>query len=204
MKITVLGTGHMGAAIATALTRTPHNILLRGSTDGSRSCMALCERLGLNEANKEDIINSDIVFFVMPSDFIQSAAELVKGFNGIIVSVVGFDNYLLNENQSPKSASETIADLIPTARIVHGFTWMAAEVVEHPDITGKTSVVHCSDDSRALNVVCTLTQEMGMSPVRAGKLINARYAESAGFLWGAIAFEGGYGVRTFFEVHPEK
>ena len=203
MKITVLGTGHMGAALAVALQRTQHEIYLRGSKEGSITCLDLCKSLNLKEAKAHDLFESDIIFFVMPSSFIESAAAKLQGFNGIILSVVGIDNYLTDENKSSISASETIAQLIPTARVVHGFTWMSAETVQDSNKTIKPSVAHCSDDSVALDKVCNLTQEMGFKPVRAGRLINARFAEAAGFLWGAIAIEEGYGLDSFFEVHLE-
>lgn len=203
MKITVLGTGHMGAALATALKRTNHEIYLRGSKEGSITCIDLCKSLKLKEATDDDLFKSDIVFFVMPSKFIENAAEKLQDFNGILISVVGIDNYLTSENKSSISASETIAQLIPSAKVVHGYTWMSAETVQDSNKTIKPSVVHCSDDSAALDKVCSLTQEMGFKPVRAGKLINARFAEAAGFLWGAIAIEEDYGLDTFFEVHLE-
>lgn len=204
MKITVLGTGHMGAALAKALQRTPHDVYLRGSKEGSVTCINLCKSLDLKEATEQDLFESDIVFFVMPSPFIESAAAKIKGFKGIIISVVGIDSYLTDEKKSSISASETIAQLIPTAKVVHGFTWMSAETVQDSNKTIKPSVAHCSDDSAALDKVCNLTLEMGFKPVRAGRLINARFAEAAGFLWGAIAIEEGYGLDTFFEVHLEK
>lgn len=204
MKITVLGTGHMGAALATALKRTQHTIYLRGSKENSTSCLDLCKTLNLNEAKDKDLFESSIIFFVMPSRFIEEAAEKLKEFTGIIISVVGIDNYLTDEEKTSISASETIADLIPNAQVVHGFTWMSAETVQDSNKVIKPSVVHCSDDAAALDTVCNLTKEMGFKPVKAGRLINSRFAEAAGFLWGAIAIEQGYGLDTFFEVHLEK
>lgn len=204
MKITVFGTGHMGSAFATALKRTQHEILLRGSSKGSKTCSDLCHRLNLPEAETKDLLESDIIVFVMPSNGLFAASKEIEGYSGTIISVVGFDNYLSDDSKSSRSASETIADLIPSSTVVHGFTWMSAENLETPSTTVKTSVVHCSDNEVALDKVCHLTKEMGLNPIKAGRLKNSRYAEAAGFLWGAIAFEGEYGVRTFFEVHPEK
>lgn len=180
MKISVLGTGNMGSALAKALKRTQHNIFLRGATEGSISCQNLCRTLSLKEAKSNDLMDSDIIFLAIPSKAITSATEQLQGFSGIIISVIGFDNYLNTENGNPRSASETVSDLIPTA-----------------------SVVHCSDDRTALLKVCELTKEMGFQTIRAGRLFNARFAEAAGFLWGAIAIEESYGWNTFFEVHPE-
>lgn len=203
MKISVLGTGNMGSALAKALKRTQHNIFLRGATEGSISCQNLCRTLSLKEAKSNDLMDSDIIFLAIPSKAITSATEQLQGFSGIIISVIGFDNYLNTENGNPRSASETVSDLIPTASVVHGYTWMSSGMVEHPSKQVATSVVHCSDDRTALLKVCELTKEMGFQPIRAGRLFNARFAEAAGFLWGAIAIEESYGWNTFFEVHPE-
>ena len=203
MKITVLGTGDMGAALAKALKRTRHQVLLRGSAEGSGSCKALSESLGLPEAKIADIADSNIVFLVVPDAGLKSAAAQLEGFDGIIVSVVGVSGYLIDENKSKQSAAETVAKLVPGASVVHGYTWMSSGSVELSSERANTSVVHCSDDRDALNTVCHLSDEMGFKPVKAGKLINSRFAEAAGFLWGAIAIEEDYGWNTYFEVHPE-
>lgn len=67
MKISVLGTGNMGSALAKALKRTQHNIFLRGATEGSRSCQNLCRILSLKEAKSSDLMGSDIIFMAIPS-----------------------------------------------------------------------------------------------------------------------------------------
>jgi predicted dinucleotide-binding enzyme len=78
-RITVLGTGDMGGAIAQALAeRTLHAVTVRGSRPGSASAAALVDRLALGEATDADIEQSDIVFVVVPAKAIPEIAPTLS------------------------------------------------------------------------------------------------------------------------------
>ena len=88
LRITALGTGDMGGAIATALSRrTRHTVQVRGSRIGSPSASQLIATLGIHEATDRAITDSDVVFVVVPAVAIPRAVAMLAGYWGIVVCV---------------------------------------------------------------------------------------------------------------------
>lgn len=203
MKITVIGTGEMGSAIATAIVqRTKHEVFLKGSRPKSASVVKLCKELEVKEANEYDLLTSEIAILAVPGEAIEEAAKELGKFKNALLSVVSSSDYLKSDDASPVSAAEKFAELVPTAHVVHGFTSVAAQIMREPSKT-KSSVFVCGDNKAAVARISELATDLGFDPVKAGGLANARYAEAAGHLWAALAFDGGYGVRVHFEVHKK-
>lgn len=60
---------------------------------------------------------------------------------------------------------------------------------------GPPQVFVCGDDAAACGTVAGLVEAIGAVPVLAGGLVNARYAEPAGFLLVQLAYGQGLGPR---------
>lgn len=201
MRITVIGIGEMGSAIATALTtRTKHEVFLKGSRPKSPSVIKLCKELGVKEANEDELITSELVIAAVPAEAIEEVSKDLQKYNNTLLSVVSYLDYLKEDDGSPVSAAEKFCKLIPTAHVVHAFTSVSAQIMRELSTT-TSSVFVCGDNEMACNRVMELATELGFTPLKAGGLVNARYAEAAGHLWASLAFDGGYGVRVHFEVH---
>jgi 8-hydroxy-5-deazaflavin:NADPH oxidoreductase len=77
-RITILGTGDMGGAIAQALAeRTLHAVTVRGSRPGSASAAALVDRLALREATDADIEQSGTTIIVIAGAAPRSRIDLI-------------------------------------------------------------------------------------------------------------------------------
>jgi 8-hydroxy-5-deazaflavin:NADPH oxidoreductase len=178
LNISVLGTGDMGGAIATALSqRTHHSVRVRGSQTGSSSATKLVGELGIPEATEKDIADSDVVFIVVPAAAISQATAVLSDYRGVVVSVsvsgtVGRDGL--------PSSAENIAAALPDARVVNAFTSVWSSVVRNPGSGEKTSVFVCSDDEDAKATVSAIVKDLGFEPVNGGKLATALYAEALG------------------------
>ncbi len=119
-KMSILGTGDMGGAIATAIARrSRHSLAVRGATPGSASAAALIAELGAAEATDAEIAASDIVFVVVPAKSLSAAAERLQDYRGIVVSVSVSGTVSLDGNPS---SAESLAALLPQARVVNAFT----------------------------------------------------------------------------------
>jgi predicted dinucleotide-binding enzyme len=197
-RITVLGTGDMGGAIAQALAeRTLHAVTVRGSRPGSASAAALVDRLALGEATDADIEQSDIVFVVVPAKAIPEIVPTLSDYGGIVVSVsvsatVGRDGQ--------KSTAEQLAEALPAARVVNAFSSIWSTVVRNPGRVGKTSAFVCSDHEDAKDVIMGLTEELGFEPVNGGQLDVALYAEALGVFGYRLALDSGYGQTISFRA----
>lgn len=196
LKISVLGTGDMGGAIATALQkRTSHSIYIRGSNDASVSSKKLIDEFGLAAATEKDLLTSDIVFVVVPPSELAQVAVKLDGYAGIVVAVsvsreVGRDG-------RPSSA-ETLASSLTDAKVVSAFTSMWSDVVRKPGTEGHVSAFVASNHEDAKAVISALAKELGFNAINGGLLSNALYAEAMGMFAVRLALDSGYGRTISF------
>jgi 8-hydroxy-5-deazaflavin:NADPH oxidoreductase len=196
--ISIIGTGDMGAAIATALRqRTRSSIKVRGSQVGSVSAAKLVKDLGVAEATDQDITESDVVFVVVPAVTLKSAIAALNSFTGIVVSVAVSSS--VGRDGLP-SCAEQIAAALPRAKVVNAFTSVWSSVVRDPGSGEKTSVFVCSDDDTAKDTISRLVEEAGFEPIDGGKLSVALYAEVLGMFAVRLALDSGYGQRISFRA----
>jgi predicted dinucleotide-binding enzyme len=198
MRISILGTGDMGGAIATALSRrTGHQISVRGSRPASDSAAKLMATLGVAEATDDVIAQSEVVFVVVPAGAIPEALAPLADFRRIVVSVsvsasVGLDRL--------PSSAERIATALPDAKIVNAFTSVWSAVVRNPGTGEKTSVFVCSDHDDAKAVVFEIARDAGFEPINGGKLAIALYTEALGMFAVRLALDSGYGKTITFRA----
>jgi 8-hydroxy-5-deazaflavin:NADPH oxidoreductase len=198
LRISILGTGDMGGAIATALSqRTGHQIAVRGSRLGSASTAELVAALGVAEATADEIAVSDVVFVVVPASAIPEALAPLAGFRGIVVSVSVSAS--VGQDGLPSSA-QRIAAALPNAKIVNAFTSIWSSVVRNPGTGEKTSVFVCSDHDDAKAVVCEIARTAGFEPINGGKLAMALYTEALGMFAVRLALDSGYGQTISFRA----
>jgi len=198
LKISVLGTGDMGAAIAAALRkRTHHDIYVRGSNEASTSAKKLADDSGLTLATEKDLHASDIVFVVVPADEIGQLAVILGSYTGVVVSVsvsrqVGRDGQL--------SLAETLAASLPGAKVVSAFTSMWSDVIRNPGVAKQVSAFVASDYEDAKAVVTDLAEALGFQAINGGALSNALYAEAMGMFAVRLAIDSGYGRTISFSA----
>ncbi len=197
-RISILGTGDLGGAIATAIARrSRHSLALRGATPDSVTAAALIAELAATKATDAEIAASHIVFVVVPAKSLTAAAELLQHYRGIVVSVSVSGTVGLGGKQS---SAETLAALLPQARVVNAFSFIWSTVARNPGAADKTSVFLCSDDNDAKATVGALAEELGFDTVNAGTLATAVYAEALGMFAVRLALDQGYGQTISFRA----
>lgn len=198
LKISVLGTGDMGGAVATALRqRTPHMIHVRGSNDASISSSTLVDELGVAPATPQDLLTSDIVFIVVPAAELSRAAVKLEGYTGVVVAVSVSGS--VGRDGRPSSA-ETLAASLPGAKVVSAFTSIWSNVIRNPGADGQVSAFVASDHADAKAVVSALAKEMSFHAIDGGPLANALYAEAMGMFAVRLAIDSGYGRTVSFSA----
>lgn len=188
MKVTIIGTGNIGSGLAQVLTRTNNDVVVADRGDGSEAVQKLA-------AKSIKVKGSDIASAVKDADlvilatFYNAVEDIAKqaDFTGKIVvdltNPVTADFSALQLGQT-SSAAEEIAKLIPGAKIVKGFnTIFAQHYATGLEINGtKLQTFIAADDDEAKTQVKQLAEDVGLEPVDAGPLSNARYLEPLGFL----------------------
>lgn len=170
MHIAVIGNGNIGSGLARVLGLAGHDVAAVGRNDDLSAAVS----------------QADLVILATPYG---AAVELAgqADFTGKIVvdvsnPVTGDFSGLQVGHQT--SAAEEIASLLPGATLVKSFNTVFAQLYATGlKVNGQPiQTFVASDDEAARETVKTLAAEIGMEPVDAGPLSNARYLEPMGFL----------------------
>jgi predicted dinucleotide-binding enzyme len=207
MRITVLGSGDIGGALALALSRT-HDVTVSGSRPGSESAARVVSESGgrIREVPaREGVERAELVVCSVPWQAVDRVldAEMVGALRGRILLVVTLpwndtDTLMLG---TTTSGAEYIASRATGARVVQAFNTVASTTVGDPASHGlPATVIVSSDDASARQVVAELARELGFDAVDAGPLRSARYTEPMAMLYAQLAFESGLGEDVAFRV----
>jgi len=201
MNITLVGTGNMGSALATRISKAGHRLAIAGrNADKAR---ALAQSAGGTYKPARATDGADVV--IVATGY-GDAVEALRGagdLNGKVV--IDITNPLTADYMGltighSTSAAEEIQKAFPQAKVVKAFNTVFAQVLaEGPKLAGATVPVYFSgEDSAAKETVKQLIQSMGFLAVDAGGLKNARYLESLAGL--NIYF--GYGAGRGTSIAP--
>ena len=141
-------------------------------------------------ADDKELLAADIVFVATPPAALDDVAAALKGYAGIIVSVMvpGAGGYELKRDDGT-SAAEQLARLVPTGRVVTAFTSISSALIRDPARSEKPTVFTCADDKAARSNVIALAKEF--EGVDAGHLDTLRNIENLGLLVGQLTYGSG-------------
>ncbi|MEU9289511.1 NAD(P)-binding domain-containing protein [Streptomyces sp. NPDC048275] len=200
MRIGILGTGTLAAALGEGWSRAGHEVAIGGRSQVKAEKLA--ERLGhgvLAVAPREAVIGRDAVLLAVSWDGVEDMLALVGASDGLLEGTPLIDptnavahgvGVLLTEHG--ESMARRIAGLAPGAHVVKAFHLFPAGQWTSSPGGGPSSVtvVMCGDDSAALHVVGELVRDVGGTPAILGALDRVRQLEEvAGFVIG-LAFAG--------------
>ncbi|MBF9036209.1 F420-dependent NADP oxidoreductase [Rhodobacterales bacterium HKCCE2091] len=187
MKIAIIGNGNVGSGLAAAFARTDHDVTTLGHDDDLAPAVAAADAVILatpfgaaaDIAGRADFTGKLVIDVSNPVN---------ADFSGLSV---GHDT----------SAAEEIAALLPGATVVKAFnTIFAQHYAAGLRIAGNPlQTFVAADDELARERVKRLAADLGLAPVDAGPLKNARYLEPLGFL--NIQF--GYVLGRGVEIAPQ-
>jgi predicted dinucleotide-binding enzyme len=192
MKIGIIGTGNMGRVLGGRWALAGHEVFF-----GARRLEAAQEARALTLAAGAEHV--DAGSNDQAAAFGECLLYCLRGVNpgtvfGDISVIRGKILIDLNNSVIPSgfqfeaaaiSLAETLRDQAPGAFAVKAFNTLAQEAleVEKSELEGKgVSTFVASDDEKARKVVESLARDLGLNPVNAGPLRNARLLESAGDL----------------------
>lgn len=200
MRIGILGTGTLAAALGEGWARAGHEVAIGGRSHVKAEKLA--ERLGhgvLAVAPREAVIGRDAVLLAVSWDGVEDMLGLVGTSEGLLEGTPLIDptnavahgvGTLLTE--AGESMASRIAGLAPGAHVVKAFHLFPAGQWTGSLGGGQSrvTVAMCGDDSAALHVVGELVRDVGGTPAILGALDRVRQLEEvAGFVIG-LAFAG--------------
>lgn len=191
MRISFVGYGNVGAALADKLQRQGHEVALATRDMNSD---AVCKAQARNPALTAQplvraVQDAEAVFLATP---FAANAQVVPPLAQDLVGKVLVDctnpvgpglTHGLNNRQS---GSEALQALAPQARVVKAFTIYGFENLENSAYPGygvKPAMLFCGNDAEAKRTVAGLIDQLGWEPVDVGGIEQALHLEHMTLLW---------------------
>jgi predicted dinucleotide-binding enzyme len=205
VRISIIGAGNVGKALAGAFVRQGEQVYL-GVPDpdkyqGTADALGPLAKLG---TVGQAVAASDVVILAVPFAAAESVVRSVTDWQGKVL--VDATNPLAPDlagllHGTTTSGAEQIAVWAPTARVVKSFNSTGAENMADATYGGGVPFMPvCGDDAPARAQVIALAKLIGFDAVDLGSLSAARYVEPFAMTWIHMAFRQGHGRKFAFNV----
>ena len=199
MRIGILGSGLMGGKLGTILARAGHEVVFSyARTEQKLKRLAREAHANARAATPADAArDSDVVLLAVHWSRVDDVLHQTGNLDGKIILSCSLpmnadDTELAIAHTA--SGAETLAQMVPQARVVSAFNTVPSEVLFGVFAARrrgkKPSLIFCGDDKRSKRVAARLIGDVGFEPVDVGPLRMARYTEPFALLIAQIAYEG--------------
>jgi predicted dinucleotide-binding enzyme len=188
MKIAIIGTGNVGAALATAFARAGHAVTLGTRNPGKAGPLAAAT--GATLASPEAAAaGAEVVILALPW---AAAAEAVAGLGDLAGRIVidamnplaMIEGRLDLDRGQGTSGAETVATWLPGARVIKTLNQVGAEIMaDNARMAHRPAMFMAGDDDAAKHTVAGLLSDIGFQPFDAGGLVRARLLEPLAMVW---------------------
>lgn len=203
MKIGVLSTGRMGSTLGKLWAKYGHQVFFGSRDPDKAKAFAVLTEGEVDGGSLEAAAQfGDIVLLATTWNGVADVLKASGSLEGKVLidcTLPLVDRQLAVDGNT--SGAEVIAKLAPGANVIKAFNTIYYEHFESPLIdTQAVSMFYCGDDPDAKTIVARLAAELGLDPVDAGPLMNARMLEAMGFLWIYLAFGCDYGLGIGYKL----
>ena len=190
MRIAIVGTGSVGAALARALKGTEHAVTLGARDAASDKANALGAETGHRLASPaEAAAAADVVILALPWSVVESAVASLGDLSGKIVidctNPIGWvDGAIGLTLGHTTSGGEAVQRAIPHARVVKTLNQVGAEIMaRNGHLPQRPVMFMAGDDDAAKTAVAALLRDLGFDPQDAGDITKARLLEPFALVW---------------------
>lgn len=186
MKVTIIGSGNVGKALASSGVRAGHTITLTATSPDKAAEAAKATGAHAGLSNAEAVKDADIVIVAVPY------GKLGDVFRGLGTAtdgkiVVDATNHVDTQNPGEvlngTSNAEEIQKRHPKVKVVKAFNYAFAARMAEPSIGGtRLDGFVAGDDQAAKDKVLEFIESIGFRPIDAGPLVMARALEGMGLL----------------------
>lgn len=206
MHLSILGYGHVGTAVASALLAAGHKVTLATNPRRPEGAVAVRDadpRLAAATVAEPlaAVTNADAVLLAVPFPVVEDVlAPLADALEGtlLIDATNPVGPGLTHGLSSRHSGAERVASLAAGAAVVKAFSVYGYENLADPP-TGpdgiRPAMPYAGDDPTAKATVATLLTGLGWEPIDAGPLAAALDLEHLTLLWVRMVRAGGLHPR---------
>jgi predicted dinucleotide-binding enzyme len=207
LKLAILGTGGVGAALGTRWSAAGHAVVYGSRTPQSEKVRLLVSKSGPQASAalpRDAIAGADAILFAVPWPAARETLAQLGDVSGR--TLIDCTNPLLSDMSGIElghviSAGEQIAMWAPGANVVKAFNTASVKVMLNPQFgEHRATMFYGGDDAAAKLTVRQLIEDVGFDPVDAGSLTSSRYLEPLAMLYIHLAFRQGLGSNTAFKI----
>lgn len=206
MKIAIVGTGNVAAALGKGWAAKGHMITFASRDPGAERVQQLLAEAGPNASAArvvDAVTRSSIIVLAVPFTAVRERLEMAGDVGGKVV--IDCTNPIAPGLRpmfdSGTSGVEQIAAWVPRAKVVKAFNTTGAENMADPVYGGQASTMFiCGDDEMAKGAAAHLAEELGFEVIDAGGLSAARHLENLALLWIHLARVTGLGRDIAFRL----
>jgi predicted dinucleotide-binding enzyme len=204
MRLTFIGHGHVGGALADHLQRLGHDVTIAARDATSPKLAPLLDRnpqLAVAESSVA-VRDADIIFLATPfmahAEVLPPLADALAG--KILVDCTNPVGPKVSHGLgSTTSGTETIQGMLPRTMVVKAFTIYGYENFEDnrfPEANVRPVMMYCGDDASAKTTIGTLIDALGWEPLDVGGASQALHLEHMTLLWVKMVRMGGRSPHT--------
>lgn len=171
----ILGSGAIGAAVASQFARKGIEVLLANSR-GPETLADLAHDLGPSvvPATVQNALAADILILAVPYDAVRDAVHGAPAWNGRIVvdatNAIDFPAFTPRD-LGGRQSTHIVAEAVPGARVVKALnTLPAAVLAKDPQENGRRVLFLSGDDDGANAEVAGLIERLGYAPITLGRI----------------------------------
>lgn len=190
MRIAIIGTGHVGGAIARGLKGKGHQVVLGARDPEKPEVKDLASAVGAGLAlPAEAAAGAEIVVLALPWRVAESAVKALGDLAGKVVidcmNPLGMvDGSLGLVVGHTTSGAETVQSWLPGARVVKTLNQVGAEIMAKNDHLPHRPVQFVAgEDQAAKDMAMGLLRDLGFEALDAGGLAKARLLEPFALVW---------------------
>lgn len=187
MNLSIIGGGRVGSALAQALGRAGHSVLI-GARNPNDQEVPIADAIRRNE----------VIIVAVPFKAVRAVLSDAPVDRKIVIDAT---NPIGVDLPQDMSGAEQIQEWFPLARVVKCFNQTGAENMGDAHFVGGSPCMFAaSNDEEARKVALRLAADAGFEAHDAGPLQNARSLEALARLWIHLAYSGGLGRSFAFGI----
>lgn len=195
MKIAILGSGSVGAALGKGWVKAGHEVVFGVRDTTADKVQALLTEVGSSATARlmaEAVADAEVIVLTVPWEAVPEVLQTVGSLRGKILldstnPLTG--NQLDAALNLSASGGEQVAAWFAGARVIKIFNSIGWESMAKPQYgTEAATMFYAGDDAQAKQIAAQLASDLGFEPIDAGSLAVSKFLETLAVFWGQLAY----------------
>ncbi|HVD01257.1 MAG TPA: NAD(P)-binding domain-containing protein [Candidatus Dormibacteraeota bacterium] len=204
MKVTIIGSGNVGRALAATAVKAGHSVTLAAAHPEHARDAAMATGASAADSSSAAVRDAEVVILAVPAN---AMAEVAGGLSAELEGkAVADTSNRVNPNDpgsvlDGSSMTEQMQALVPGARFVKAFNTNFAAVMANPVVDGAPADTFLAgDDAEAKARIAELARSLGYRVIDVGPAPMARVLEGMGLVNISLQIANGWPWQSSFRL----